>query len=91
MEIRTTYIGINENGIKAIWCGFKPENVIIEEARTILYPDENKILRHKETQIEFTSVWLQDDMTEEDYEEIERNTPNDIINENMPPLDGGEL
>ncbi|MBP3847421.1 hypothetical protein J6I39_06695 [bacterium] len=91
MEIRTTYIGINENGIKGIWCGFKPEKAIIEEARTILYPDENKILRHKETQIEFTSVWLQDDMTEEDYEEIERNTPNDIINENMPALDGGEL
>ena len=78
MEIRTTYIGINENGIKAIWCGFKPEKAIIEEARTILYPDENKILRHKETQIEFTSVWLQDDMTEEDYEEIERNE-NDLI------------
>ena len=82
MEIRTTYIGTNDNGIKGIWCGFKPDNITIEEERNILYPDLNKVLRHKETQVIFTSVWLQDENLIDEYEEIEeeRNTPNDIIN-----------
>ena len=82
MEIRTTYIGINENGVRGIWCGFKPDNVTVEEERNILYPAENKVLRHIETQVIFSSVWLQDETLIDEYEEIEeeRKTLNDIIN-----------
>ena len=95
MKINKTYIGKSEkNGklIPGIWCGEKPENVIISEIRNYLIPDENKILKHKETEILYDTVWLRDGDVEENYEEIEeeRNTPNDITNENLPPLDSRE-
>ena len=42
MQIKTTYKGITEQGIKGIWCGFKPDNITVTEEIQILYPDENK-------------------------------------------------
>ena len=39
MEIRTTYKGIREDGVKGIWCGFKPENITVLEEIQILYRD----------------------------------------------------
>ena len=95
MEIRTTYFGkFEKNGkiISGIWCGTRPEDATITEERNILFPEEGKKLKHKETEILFDTVWLRDGDVEENYEEIEeeRNTPNDIIDENLPPLDSGQ-
>ena len=95
MKINNVYIGkFEKNGklIPGIWCGEQPENAIISEIRNYLIPDENKILKHKETEILYDTVWLRDGDVEENYEEIEqeRNTPNDIIDENLPPLDSGQ-
>ena len=49
MEIKTTYIGINEFGIKGIWCGFRPKYIKILQEIQILYADSGKLLKHKET------------------------------------------
>ena len=91
MEIRTTYFGKFEKNGK-IRCGTRPEDATITEERNILFPEEGKKLKHKETEILFDTVWLRDGDVEENYEEIEeeRNTPNDIIDENLPPLDSGQ-
>lgn len=79
MEIKTTYIGINENGVKSIWCGFKPQNSIILEEKQILYPDEGKILKHKESKVEYHSKIIEDGDSPENYTEIdERINSNDI-------------
>ena len=94
MKINTTYIGkFEKNGklIPGIWCGDKPENVLISETRNYLVPEEGKILRLKETELMFSTVWLRDGDVAENYEEIEeRITPNDITNENLSPLDSRE-
>lgn len=95
MKIIKTYIGkFAKNGklIPGIWCGEEPENAIISEVRDYIIPEENMILRHKETGILENTVWLKDGDVEENYEEIEqeRITPNDITNENLPPLDSGQ-
>ena len=71
MQIKTTYKGITEQGIKGIWCGFKPDNITVTEEIQILYPDENKQLRNKITG-EFTSyVILNGTTNQDDYEEVE--------------------
>ena len=94
MEIRTTYFGkFEKNGkiISGILCGTRAEDATITEERNILFPEEGKKLKHKETEILFDTVWLRDGDVAENYEEIEeRNTPNDITNENLPPLDSGQ-
>ena len=113
MKIIKTYIGkFAKNGklIPGIWCGEEPENAIISEVRDYIIPEENMILRHKETGILENTVWLKDGDVEENYEETwleyynaqvldlrnqistlrERITPNDITNENLPPLDSGQ-
>ena len=95
MEIKTTYFGkFKKNGkiISGIWCGERPEDAVISEERLILFPDEGKILRLKDTDITFPTVWLKDGDVEENYEEIEqeRITPNDITQQNLPPLDSGQ-
>ncbi len=95
MRIQITYFGkFEKNGkiISGIWCGTRPENATITEEREILFPDEGKILKHKETELTFPTVWLRDGDVAENYEEIEKEriTPNDIINENLPPLDSGQ-
>jgi len=89
MYINKTYIG-KLNGIFGVWCGFKPNNAIITQEKIILYADQGKTLRHKESGVENISVLLENGDTEENYEEIERNTPNDIINENLSALDSRE-
>ena len=88
MEIKTTYIGINENGIKAIWCGFKPENSTILDEKHILYADEGKVLKHIETQAICYSKIIECGDSLENYIEIdERNINNDITNKNLSTLD----
>ncbi|MBO6273709.1 hypothetical protein J6O48_13170 [bacterium] len=95
MRIQITYFGkFEKNGklVSGIWCGEKPENAIITEEREILFPYDGKILKHKETEITFSTVWLRDGDVAENYEEIEeeRITPNDIINEDLSTLDSRE-
>ena len=94
MRINRVYIGkLEKEGkfIPGIWCGTRPEDVTITEERNILFPEEGKKLKHKETELLFDTVWLRDGDVAENYEEIEeRNTPNDITNENLPSLDSGQ-
>ena len=95
MRFQTTYFGkFEKNGkiISGIWCGTRPEDATITEEREILFPDEGKKLKHTETELLFDTVWLRDGDVAENYEEIEKEriTPNDITNENLPPLDSGQ-
>ena len=71
MEIRTTYKGITEDGIKGIWCGFKPDNISVTEEIQILYPDKNKQLKNKITGELSSSIVLSDAINHDDYEEVE--------------------
>lgn len=69
MKIKITYVG-TLNGIGGIWCGFKPEGVIVSEERQVLYPEEGSLLkRDNET---FECVWLKDNDTQENYTEVPR-------------------
>jgi len=79
MEIKITYIGINGNGAKGIWCGFKPNNSIILEEKQILYAETGKVLQHKESKKEYYSVILNNDDSPENYTEIEERKLNDLI------------
>ena len=59
MKINNVYIGkFEKNGklIPGIWCDEQPENAIISEIRNYLIPDENKILKHKETEILYDTI-----------------------------------
>ena len=71
MQIKTTYKGITEQGIKGIWCGFKPDNITVTEEIQILYPDENKQLRNKTTGELTSCVILNNTTNQDDYEEVE--------------------
>ena len=71
MQIKTTYKGITEQGIKGIWCGFKPDNITVTEEIQILYPDENKQLRNKTTGELTSCVILKSTTNQDDYEEVE--------------------
>ena len=70
MEIRTTYKGITKDGVKGIWCGFKPEDIEVTEEIQILYPAENKILQDKATKETFNSVILENESDKNNYLEI---------------------
>ena len=69
MEIRITYKG-TLNGIKGIWCGFKPEGAIIEKEINILYPAQDMLLRRKGEEETYHSVILKDGDSMENYEEV---------------------
>ena len=70
MEIKITYVG-KLNGIKGMWCGFKPEGLEVIEERAVLFPSEGKILQRKDDEkIQEAAVWLKD-TTEEDWIEID--------------------
>ena len=71
MQIKTTYKGITEQGIKGIWCGFKPDNITVSEEIQILYPDKDKQLRNKTTGELTSCVILNDIVNQDDYEEVE--------------------
>ena len=69
MFIKTTYIGIL-NGVHGMWCGFKPEGLIIEEERLILHPDEGYVLQNKNTNDIERTVWIKNESEQNDWEEI---------------------
>ena len=71
MQVKTTYKGIREDGVKGIWCGFKPDNIIVSEEIQILYPDKDKQLRNKLTGELTSCVILNDTINQDDYEEVE--------------------
>ena len=71
MQVKTTYKGITEQGIKGIWCGFKPDNVTISEEIQILYPDKDKQFRNKLTGELTSCVILNGTTNQDDYEEVE--------------------
>lgn len=70
MQIRITYVG-TLNGIKGMWCGFKPEGAIIEEERPVLYADEGYILERISDGERLYAVWLKDGDVQENYIEME--------------------
>lgn len=81
MEIKSTYIGINKDGIQGIWCGFLPSDVTLIEEKEILYPSEGCILQHIESEVFMDAVELLVGDSIENYREIEKETSDDgIIN-----------
>lgn len=71
MEIKTTYTGITKDGIKGIWCGFKPDNITVTNEQKILYPEYGKVLRHIETGLIVEFVLLKNKNMVSEFEEIE--------------------
>jgi hypothetical protein len=69
MFTKITYIG-TLNGVHGIWCGFKPEGVVVEEERTILYPEHGFILKKDDKT--FSAVWLKDGDVKENYTEVKK-------------------
>ena len=68
MQTKITYKGIKD-GVYGIYCGFKPENIEIEEEVTVYYPDENKVfIKDGE---EFGAVVLQEGESITDYQEVD--------------------
>lgn len=80
MEIRITYVG-TLNGIRGMWCGFKPEGAIITEERTVLYPSEGKVLRNLTSGEIDSTVWLKSESLQTDWEEIDEPKPEEPIND----------
>ena len=75
MKIKTTYVG-TLNGINGMWCGFKPDGVIITEERPVLYAEENMdLIRIADEENMGSSVWLQDGDVQENYREEEHEEP----------------
>jgi len=69
MYTKITYVG-KINDIHTMTCGFKDDNMIIEEQRLVLYPEINNELLHKETGERFTTVWLKDNDNQNNYLEV---------------------
>lgn len=59
MEIRTTYKGITKDGVKGIWCGFKPDDIEVTEELQILYPDKVWFYRIKQQKKHSLLLFLQ--------------------------------
>ena len=83
MEIRITYIG-TLNGIKGMWCGFKPNGAIITEERSVLYSEENfDLIRIADEENMGSSVWLKDGDVQENYREEEHEKPEEEDGNNI--------
>ena len=68
MQKRITYCG-ELNGVKGLWCGFKPKGLTVEKEIEVFYADEGKVFeKDGET---FTSVVLKDGEKIGDYQEVE--------------------
>ena len=72
MHTTITYKG-TRNGIHGLWCGFKPDDVIVEEEITVYHPDEGKeFMKNGER---FSAVVLQEGEKIEDYEQVDEEKP----------------
>lgn len=58
------------NGVKGVWCGFKPEGVIVEKETVVYRPDDGKVFKKGEEL--FESVILGDGEKIKDYKEVEK-------------------
>lgn len=68
MQTKITYKGYID-GVYGIYCGFKPENLEIEEEVTVYYPDENKVfIKDGE---EYGAVVLKEGESIADYQEVD--------------------
>lgn len=70
METRITYKG-TLNGVKGVWCGFKPDGAIIEQEFNILYPAKDMLLRRKGEEKTYGSIVLKDGDSMDNYEEVD--------------------
>lgn len=69
MQKRITYCG-ELNGVKGLWCGFKPKGLTVEKEIEVYYPEDGKVFaKGDET---FESVVLKDGESIKDYTEIDR-------------------
>lgn len=69
MQKRITYRG-ELNGVKGLWCGFKPKGLTVEKEIEVYYPEDGKVFaKGDET---FESVVLKDGESIKDYTEIDR-------------------
>lgn len=80
MEIKITYVGIL-NDINGVWCGFKPDGVVVTEERAVLYPKDGFELESIVNKERFSAVWLKDGDCEDNYVEVEI-----IENNNFKPM-----
>lgn len=78
MKKITSYKG-SLNGVKGVWCGFKPEGVEIEEEVTVYSADEGMVL--VKDGVEYDSVVLGVGEKIKDYKEVEK--PKEEENGNM--------
>lgn len=69
MKKRITYCG-ELNGVKGLWCGFKPKGLTVENEIEVFYADEGKVFV-KDGEY-FDSVVLKDGEKIKDYEEVEK-------------------
>ena len=68
MQTMITYKG-TLNGVNGLWCGFKPEGVIVEEEITVYKPENGKVF-YKDGEY-FDCVIQKDGVNIEDYEEAD--------------------
>lgn len=72
MIIRFAYEG-TLNGVKGVWGDIHPENVVVEKIIMFLTADdEYHELQNKETKEKRSSVIIQDESEQENWEEVER-------------------
>lgn len=67
MEMRITYKG-TLNGVKGVWCGFKPEGLEVNEQIEVWYPTKGMLFKKGDET--FSAVILKDGEKIEDYIEV---------------------
>lgn len=67
MKTTITYKG-TLNGVHGLWCGFKPEGVVVDEEITVYHADEGKVFKKGDELLD--CVVLKDGEKIEDYQEI---------------------
>ena len=75
MNTIITYKG-TLNGVKGLWCGFRPKGLRLKEQITVYRPDEGKIFEKDGEQ--FSAVILKEGESIEDYAEVDYSEP--IVN-----------
>lgn len=73
MKILNSYFVKFANGTSAWLAAGKalPADAVSDELRTMLFPDDGKVLRHKETGDISNGHWLRDGDSADKWEEIE--------------------
>lgn len=71
MEMRITYQG-TLNGVKGIWCGFKPEGTEVSNKIEVWYPTKGMLFKKGDET--FATVILKEGEKIEDYAEVENTT-----------------